>query len=236
MRLLLILLLSTIASYPVGLWIGSPWLLPLLNCAPAYALLATLLKRDERKGAIMIMLLWALLLGSTATIFFSIWPTDPSHAILRSVAYRDEMFHWIKTGQGPEGNIRLFLPQHLFHLALFVVLSLATASSLSIYFGTILMNYMACYVASLARSGVPTWAVVLLGWQPWALCRVCAFCILGAVLAEPILRRIWRRPPVEIRSLRRPLIWAACLLVMDVLLKTLMAPTWGGWLRPLLTG
>ncbi len=234
MRLAVILLLSTIASYAVGLWIGSPWLLPLLNCAPAYALMVKLLRRGERTRAILMMVIWALLLGAAATIFFSLWPTDPAHVVLRGAAYRDEMSQWIRTGEGPEGNIRLFLPQHFFHLALFILLSLATAGSLSICFGAVLMNYMAYYVASLARSGVPAWAVALLGWQPWALCRICAFGILGVVLAEPLLRRLWGSPPVDIRSWRRLLIWVTCLLAADVFLKALLAPVWGGWLRSLL--
>ena len=32
------LLLATLASYPVGLALGRPWLLPVLNAAPAWAL------------------------------------------------------------------------------------------------------------------------------------------------------------------------------------------------------
>ncbi len=235
MRLAAILLLSIIASYAVGLWIGSPWLLPLLNCAPAYALMVKLLRRGDRMRAIVMMIIWALMLGTAATIFFSLWPADPADSVLRGAAYRDEMFQWIRTGEGPEGNIRLFLPQHLLHLALFIPLSLATAGSLSMCFGAVLMNYMAYYVASLARSGVPAWAVALLGWQPWALCRICAFCILGVVLAEPPLRRLWGKPPVDIRSWRTPLIWVTCLLVADVLLKNLLAPMWGNWLCSLLT-
>jgi hypothetical protein len=51
------------------------------------------------------------------------------------------------------------------------------------------MNYMDFYVASLARAGAPLWAVVLLGWQPWAMARVAAFSTLGVVLAPPLLRR-----------------------------------------------
>jgi hypothetical protein len=49
---------------------------------------------------------------------------------------------------------------------------------------------MSFYVASLARASVLAGAVLLPGWQSWALCRVAAFCILGAVLAEPMLRRV----------------------------------------------
>ncbi len=94
------------------------------------------------------------------------------------------------------------------------------------------MNFMAFYVASLARAGVPGWAVVALGWQPWALCRVAAFCVLGAVLAEPLLARVapWRRPS----GVRPYLVAAALGILADWALKAALAPTWGGLLRPLL--
>jgi hypothetical protein len=45
------------------------------------------------------------------------------------------MFAWIRTGAGTEGSPRAFIPQHALHLGAFVVLSLATASALSITMG-----------------------------------------------------------------------------------------------------
>jgi hypothetical protein len=152
--------------------------------------------------------------------------------VLNGPAYRDEMLHWIRTGEGREGSLRLFLPQHVGHLAAFVALSLATASTMSILLGAVLMNFMSFYVASLFRAGVPGLAVVLLGWQPWALCRVAAFCTLGAVLAEPLLARV---APYPLSGPVRPfLVGAAAGILADWTLKALLAPMWGAWLRPLL--
>src|SRR5262249_3064514 len=156
----------------------------------AYAVMVKLLRRGDRRGAVIAMLAWAAALAVFGTLSFSLWPRPVDDLVLRGPAYRDEMFHWIRTGQGSEGRLALFVPQHLLHLAAFVASSLATASALSISMGSVLMNYMAFYVASLARAGAPAWAVVFLGWQPWALCRVAAFCLLGVVLAEPLLSRL----------------------------------------------
>jgi hypothetical protein len=143
------------------------------------------------------------------------------------------MFTWIRTGVGTEGSPRAFIPQHALHLGAFVVLSLLTASALSITMGAVLMNYMDFYVASLARAGAPAWAVVLLGWQPWAIARVAAFSTLGVVLAQPLLRRV--RPGVAPLQASRPfVIVAATLLLADVALKTLFAPAWGRILRDVL--
>jgi hypothetical protein len=141
------------------------------------------------------------------------------------------MLSWIRTGSGAEGDVRLFLPQHLVHLAAFVALSLATASAVSILMGAVLMNYMDFYVASLGRAGAPGWAVLFLGWQPWAICRVAAFCVLGVVLAEPLLSRVLRYPYPGLSAARRYLAWAAAGILADWVLKSTLAPAWGAWLR-----
>ena len=233
MRLGLIVVLAAVLSYPLGLALGVPGLLPVLNAAPAYAAMVILLRRGELRSAVVVMLVWAAALAVAGTVTFAVWPQPPGPLILHGPAYRDEMFAWIRTGAGTEGSPRLFVPQHALHLAAFVALSLATASALSITMGAVLMNYMGFYVASLARAGAPLWAVVLLGWQPWAIARVAAFSVLGVVLAKPLLRRL--RPTAAPAPSSTPLVIAAgAALVVDVMLKALLAPLWGGWLRAVL--
>jgi hypothetical protein len=226
-----VLVVLTAISYPVGLAIGSRWLLPLLNTAPAYVLMAQRLRAGDRRGALRATLLWALALGVFGTWFFSVWPDDPGASILNGERYRDEMLHWIRTGEGSESSVRLFLPQHILHLAVFLALSLVSASLVSITMGAVLMNYMSYYVASLARAGAETWAVVLLGWHVWAIVRVAAFCALGTVLAEPLLSRILRYPYEGLRAARRVIAWAAAGILADWLLKAALAPLWERWLR-----
>jgi len=231
---LLVLVLLTLLSYPLGLALGQPWLLPLLNAAPAYAVMASRLRRGDRRGAAVAMLVWALALAVAGTVAFSLWPTSPDALVLNGPAYRDEMLHWIRTGEGREGSPRLFLLQHLVHLMAFVVLSLATASTLSLFMGAVLMNYMSFYVASLCRAGAPGWAVATMGWHPWAVCRVAAFCLLGVALAEPLLSRILRYPYPGLGASRALFRLAAAGLLADVVLKATLAPTWGRMLRSLL--
>jgi hypothetical protein len=231
-----LLLLATLASYPIGLAVGVPWLLPVLNSAPAWALMAALLVRGQRRAAVAAMLAWAAAMAVFGTAAFALWPRPVDDLVLNGPAYRDEMFGWIRTGSGRESSPRLFLPQHGAHLALFAAISLASASLLSIAMGAVLMNYMSFYVAALARAGAPAWAVVLFGWQPWALCRVAAFATLGAVLAEPLLMRVLRRPYGGLRAARPYLMAAAAALVADVALKAALAPWWGRILRGVLPG
>jgi hypothetical protein len=227
-----LMLLATLAAYPIGLRLGSAWLLPVLNTAPAYAVLVRRLRRGDRRGAVLAMLAWAAALGLGGTVSFILWPQPVDALVLHGPAYRDEMLQWIRTGEGREGSLRLFLPQHLLHLAGFVVLCLATASTLGILFGAVLMNFMSFYVAALAQAGAPAWAVVLLGWQPWAIVRVAAFCVLGVVLAEPLLARL-RLSAAPPRGRRPYLLAAGAGILADWVLKAVLAPTWGHLLRSL---
>lgn len=229
-----LLVLATLVSYPLGLAVGHLWLLPALNTLPAYLTMVALLRRGERRHAVVAMLVWAVALAVGGTVSFALWPRPVDAVVLNGPAYREEMFAWILTGVGRESQPSRFLPQHVGHLAGFVVLSLATASALSITMGAVLMNFMSFYVASLARAGVPAWAVVLLGWQPWAICRVAAFCTLGVVLAEPLLARVLKYRYDGLRGARPYVLAAAAGILADWILKALLAPSWGAWLRPLL--
>lgn len=231
---LAVLVLATLVSYPIGLAVGLPWLLPALNTLPAYLTMVALLRAGQRRDAVIAMLAWAVALAAGGTLSFALWPRPVDAIVLNGPAYREEMFTWILTGIGREGTPRLFLPQHLGHLAGFVVLSLATASALSIALGAVLMNFMSFYVASLVRAGVPTWAVLCLGWQPWAICRVAAFCTLGVVLSEPLLSRVLKYRWEGWSAAKPYVALAAAGILADWLLKATLAPTWGLWLRPLL--
>ena len=234
MRLALAVVAATVVSYPLGLILGGGILLPVLNTAAAYAAMVVLLRRGLRGRAVALMLAWAATLAVTATTTFSAWPAAPDARVVNGPAYRDEMFHWIRTNEGSEGRPAEFIPQHLLHLAAFVALSLATASAASMVLGAVLMNYMAFYVASLHRAGVPLQAVLLFGWQPWALCRVAAFCTLGVVLSEPLLARVRGYRYAGLGSAKPYLLAAAGGILADWVLKAALAPTWGLWLRPLL--
>jgi hypothetical protein len=225
-RLALAVVALTLVSYPIGLWLGGGVLLPVLNTAAAWLAMVRLLRAGRRGEAVGLMLLWAATLAVAATAVFAAWPQPPDERVVNGPAYRDEMFHWIRTGEGREGRPAEFIPQHVFHLGAFVALSLATASAASMVLGAALMNYMAFYVASLSRAGMGLGTVVLFGWQPWALCRIAAFVILGVVLAEPLLARVRRYPYDGPCASRRWIAWAAAGIAADWILKAALAPRW----------
>jgi hypothetical protein len=233
---LAVLLVATLVSYPLGLAIGQPLLLPALNALPAYIVLVHRLRKGERGGAVRAMLWWALALALVGTLAFSFWPSPLDGVVLNGPGYREEMFRWIRTGVGREGSPRLFLPQHLLHLAAFVAIGLASVSAGAILMGALLMNQMSFYVASLAKAGVPGWAVVFLGWQPWAISRVAAFATLGVLLAEPLLFRLYPAARARLKGSKGAAYVMAAMtgILVDWFLKALLAPLWGRWLRGLL--
>ncbi|MEO6402393.1 MAG: hypothetical protein ABIP62_10310 [Vicinamibacteria bacterium] len=220
-------------SYPIGLALEPRFLLPVLNAVPAWWLMARRLRAGDLRGAILLMLIFPVALAVMGTSFLALWPTPDGLIphVFNGPQYREEMFHWIRTGEGSEGNWRLFLPLHITHLTGFVIVSLLTGSLVSITGGAILTNYMDGYVASIHRAGAPLWATLFFGWQPWAICRVAAFCILGVLLAEPVLSRVFRYKPQPWSAVRPWLLTAIALIAGDWMLKAAFAPTWGLILR-----
>jgi hypothetical protein len=107
----------------------------------------------------------------------------------------------------------------------FSLLAVATAGLAAMPLGAVLMNYMGHYVGALAAaSRHPVWTAVL-AWHPWAVVRIISFVVIGVVLSVPLLSRL---APIAIdrRLAKQLLSLAAAGLVVDVLLKSLLAAQW----------
>jgi putative flippase GtrA len=146
---------------------------------------------------------------------------------------------WISTGAGPEGNIRLFLPRVLIEFALVLLLSAVSAGTVGLLLGAILLAYMNGYVGWVAANADPRvgpLAAALIAWPPWSAARVASFICAGTAAA------IWGHPRLFARSrtnvprasVRRLLLLAVGLLLLDIFLKWWLAPLWREWLRTLL--
>jgi len=229
---ILYLALATIFGAVLGFIVSNRFILPLLLSAPVYLLLIHLLKRGERKKAVAFMLFWALILGLVMTFACYLYPEKSEGLVIHGAGYRGEMFDWIKTGIGKEGTPSQFIPEHLLHLGIFIALSLVTLSAASILFGTILMNYMAFYVAQLMLLTDQKFLVFTVGWHFWSLFRIAGFVILGVVLAEPTLHRVfkynWR-----LKDARPYLVTAALLILLDMTCKAIFAPAVGKYVKKL---
>ena len=179
------------------------------------------------------MLFWAFCLGVVTVIASLRFPVSAAASIYNGTSYVQEMFHWIQTGEGAEGDPLKFVPIHLLHIIVFCILSAISASFLSLVMGALLMNYMAFYVASLIQASHHSMLAILMGWHPWSIIRIISFVILGVILGEPLICKISGRDYEYIGV--RPFLWAAIGgLILDVLMKAVLAPWWGLALRKLL--
>ncbi|WP_375509680.1 hypothetical protein [uncultured Nostoc sp.] len=147
-------ILSTTASFIFGI----PWLMPILGAAVPYPILFLKVRRQQYKSAFWWMLLWGVLQSiavivatAMSTTGYAYAPQTAAKNILRGQSYTMEMLHWIRTGEGSEGSLNLFLPDHLLHYGIFCILCIVTISSIALIFGTWMLNYMNFYVAELVK-------------------------------------------------------------------------------------
>jgi len=219
------IVLATLISYAVGWAIGLPLLVPMLNALASFPFMVAALRRGDVRLAVSRMLIWALVMGVSATLLSLARPARTDALFVRGEAYRVEMFAWVMTGRGAESTPSAFIPQQAGHAALFSTLALATGGTLAMPMGAALMNYMGHYAGTLAAASRRPALTALLAWHPWAVIRIVSFVVIGVVLSAPLLSKVigFR---VDWTVARRLLLWAAGGLVTDVVLKALLAPAW----------
>ncbi|HTQ80497.1 MAG TPA: hypothetical protein VMM92_10910, partial [Thermoanaerobaculia bacterium] len=118
-------------------------------------------------------------------------------------------------------------------LALFLLLTWGSAGYLGLVLGAVLVDFMSYFVGSYAViSGHPVLGAFA-AWVPWSVIRVFAFVLLGCLFARPLLvRRAW---PFERQEVQMMLL-AGCGLLVDILMKSVLAPSYGIFLRHLAGG
>lgn len=220
---------------------GGRTLLPILATAAVYPVMAAFVLERRAAAAAGAVLLWAASLSLAVIAAAALDPDAAGAAVLGGPRYRDEMFAYVRAGDGRETDPSRFVPQHLLHLAAFAALTFVTGGLLGILLGAVLVGYMSYYVGCLAAGGEAARAL-LLGWPPWAILRVVAFIMLGVALSRPLLVRL--APRWRAGGTAGPRFWpgpawywtALGLLAGDVVLKTVLAPAWAVLLRPCLAG
>ena len=221
--------LSTVVSFVVSI----PWLTPILGVAVAYPIFIDLVYHEQYGKAAIAMLSWAVV-QSLAIGIATVWfPERAAGMILSGPTYTAEMFHWIRTGEGAEGSLKLFLPIHLRNYLIFCALCCLTASSTALLFGTWLLNYMNFYVAELVRASVHPWFAIAVGWPLWSILRVIGFILTGVALAVVglnLIARIRKRPSHQLFP--KQYLWMGIgFVVADIVVKATLAPLWRDLLR-----
>jgi hypothetical protein len=210
---------------------GGGWALGVLSPLTLYPSFAPRVRERDYWGAWRLGILWALLL-SAGVIFLVFLMPEAAKGIVEGERYRQEMFSWIATGEGKENEWRQFLPEHLLHLGVFILVTWVSGCCLGLVLGAILTAYMSYFVGSYAAaSGHPLLGSIA-AWVPWSVIRVCAFVLFGAVFARPLLvRRAWPFDRIEDRREYRLMALAAAGIAADLLIKTFFARPYGLFLR-----
>lgn len=231
---MILVILVTVASYGLAWLIGIPWLMPFLNAAGAWGVMVAELRRRRTGRAIAVMLVWAATMAVVATgMASSGWSRseEGTNLFLRS-SYRDEMIEWVRTGVGAESTPSVFIPRHLAYAGVFAATSLVTGGALSMPMGAALMNQMGEYVGAMTAQSKSPFASAVLGWHPWAVIRIIGFVMIGVVLSGVLLSRALNFP-FSLAAERHWLLIGVTLLVIDIVLKWLLAPAWAGILKGL---
>ncbi len=221
-----LLVLATVCSYLPGWIIGNPVLVPLFNTAASFPFMVLALRKGAVTLAIARMLVWAATLGVCATTLSYIQPLPTNRLFLRGADYRNEMFEWVRTGNGAESSPSVFIPAQARDTAIFSALAIATGGVVAMTMGAVLMNQMGHYVGALAAWSAHPAITMILGWHPWAVIRIASFVVIGVVLSMPVLSRVIGFAADFPEAARMFLPWAAAGLVLDVILKSLFAPSW----------
>jgi hypothetical protein len=212
---------------------GGRWALPLAAPLTLWFAFRDRVRSQDYLGAWTLGMAWAVLLSAGVILLVLFGPEAARGGILHGEDYRREMFGWISTGLAPENDPRIFIPQHLLHLAVFVLLTWASGGYLGLVLGAFLVAYMSFFVGSYAAASGHPVAGSLAAWVPWSVVRVAAFVLLGALFSRPLMkRRAW---PFERWEVRLILLALAGILV-DILVKALFAPSYGLFLRQMASG
>lgn len=225
-----ILSAGTFVSVWISYCLGSAWLLPVLMTLALYPFFIADLVLGEKGLAFRHVLGWVFVSSVLIIVFTRTDPGAMGHLILRGINYRDEMFRWILTGEGTEGNPQRFIPEHLRHFAIASIATLLTGGLCGLAFGAILFNYMNFYVGSLSLKMDPPLLAYLFGWPVWSLFRVVGFVLWGIALAHPLLSLLCHFKP-DWRGLWKWMAVGIFLGGADIFLKWALAPFWRELLR-----
>lgn len=210
---------------------GVPLIVPLAQAALAWPVLWIDLRRGRPAAAVAHMVVWAVLV-SVIMVEISIHAPDAAAAgVLAGISYRDEMFRFIRTGQGPEGDPRQFIPQHILHYTVTLGASMASVGFLGLTLGCVLLNYMNYYVGALVIEGTRPVLGSLFGWPVWSILRVIGFICGSVAAADLFLARVLRRAPWDPAAVRKLFLWSAGLFLADIAVKALFAEHWRGVLE-----
>jgi len=224
---------GVILTHLVCLALPGVWFLPAFNGAVFFLIFLQPLRRGDYWAAVRLALIWAAVTTLVQILLTLGWPELIGKKIWKGIAYRQEMMTWVRTGTGPEGDIRLFLPIHIKNFVVFIVASLISGGFLGLVMGAALLGHMNFYVGSLLSQAHFSWIALLLSWPVWSVLRVVGYIMLGTALGAVIVHRQGGEKKSKILRLS---FYALVLVILDVILKWALAPCYQEWLKAAIGG
>lgn len=199
-------------------------LIPTILVYPPYL---DLVREKRLLEASTLILEWALLMTVSMVYITTVSGEDIGSLVINGLSYKREMFLWVKTGYGPEGDPSLFMIPKIREIIIFSLAALATIGFLGLLMGAILLNYMNYYVGALLLHANPgaLLTVALLSWPVYAILRVPGYVFLGTALTRISYAFIKERKLVLEPEAKRLLIYASVLIALDFVLKATVANT-----------
>ncbi len=221
-----IVLLTPIISIGL-LYTGGGILLPLAQSLIIIYFFIPEVYRNRLWRAAGLVLLWSLLLTMSIAGVFAASGCKPSLAgmVINGRSYSEEMFSWVNTGLGAEGDSSLFMAPKIKELAVFTLASLLTAGTAGLFMGAVLLNYMNTYYGLLVWAGSYSPVIIAMGWPIYAIIRVVGYVFLGTILARTMIVLVRDRSFKGLvdGDYKRMLIYALILIILDFILKATVA-------------
>ncbi len=229
------IVVGVLAVHLAALVLPGDYFLPLANGAVFFLLFMQPLRRGDYTAAFYLALTWAVATTLVQIGLTVLAPELMARAVFNGPEYREEMFTWLRTGIGDEGELSRFLPIHVRHYAIFIVVSLLSGGLLGLMLGSAMLGWMNFYVGSLILAAGFAPSAIVLSWPLYSMVRVLAYLLTGAALAGVLLDRTTRGRAKLLKVLR----WGGLgllLAVLDLPLKEYLADVYRGILSRFITG
>jgi hypothetical protein len=149
---------------------------------------------DDRLGRAMALVVAVMGSHSALAIYLSaIDPTGAAACLAGSEPYWEQTLHWVRTGDDPEYQWRVWLPRHLLLFGSMLVVGGLTLGIVPFARGVEQLDLMNFYVGRMVVQSDSPATALLFGWHPWSLLRGTAYTVLVFAASSWVLERITGR-------------------------------------------
>ncbi len=225
-EIVVLLVLTPIVSFLL-FYSGGGLFLPIVQSLIIIYFFIPEVYRNNLWRASGLVLFWSIIMVVSVSSIFAFHGCDLVliHNVVNGWNYSHEMFIWLVTGKGAEGDISLFLIPKIKELIVFILVSFLTAGMAGLFMGAILLNYMNTYYGLLIWASNYSPITILMGWPIYAIIRVIGYVFLGTVLARTMIVLIQNRGlrGLNDKQYKTMLVIALILIILDFILKATIA-------------